>query len=410
LSNQPILSNDTDDGTIDASSVVLYLDNTTPTGGTSITDASGNIWSVNASGQLTFTPFANFDGTATIYYTVNDDIALTSNRASISVTTLDIICPAGGGNIGCNPTIPTPGTPTYKTHAPWVMTSSVPGTIDNVVGCNHTYTIRYTAEWKINGTTGSKIITCDQVFTYIEDASNPTFTTSCPVDQVVNANNAGCTYLQNTTGWDVVATDDCPLPPPSVYYTLSGATTGGGTPGTHTTLNGVTFNPGTTTVTWTAVDNCSKTATCDFTVTVNSISVSVALVGTEDCPDLIPDQGFNPENGIDYDAGTTQVVFSVTLNNSVETNWRFDYNIDASEVVRTDVTSPSPNPQTGSDVPVTGSNIKQMTFYINNRPGAEITPIFNVTGVTTNNYGCVYSTTQLANVTIKAMPVVGAFN
>lgn len=49
----------------------------------------------------------------------------------------------------------------------------------------------------------------------------------------------------------------------SAFYELSGATHGSGT-----TLDGVSFNPGTTTVTWTITDACLNVSQCIYTITV----------------------------------------------------------------------------------------------------------------------------------------------
>ncbi|MFN5910935.1 MAG: beta strand repeat-containing protein, partial [Bacteroidota bacterium] len=79
-----VSSNDTDsDGTINAASV--DLDPTTPGQQTTLTTAEGT-WTVDASGNVTFTPAANFNGTATATYTVNDNSGATSNTATITVT------------------------------------------------------------------------------------------------------------------------------------------------------------------------------------------------------------------------------------------------------------------------------------------------------------------------------------
>jgi gliding motility-associated-like protein len=79
-----ILANDTDaDNSVLASSV--DLDPATTGSQTSVDHAEGN-WSVNAAGVVTFTPIANFFGTATNTYTVNDNIGATSNIATITVT------------------------------------------------------------------------------------------------------------------------------------------------------------------------------------------------------------------------------------------------------------------------------------------------------------------------------------
>lgn len=79
-----ITSNDTDvDGTVIASTV--DLDPLTVGIQNTFTNAQGS-WSVNASGDVTYAPTLNFNGLATINYTVNDNLGATSAPASISIT------------------------------------------------------------------------------------------------------------------------------------------------------------------------------------------------------------------------------------------------------------------------------------------------------------------------------------
>lgn len=83
-----ITSTDTDaDGTIVSSTV--DLDPTTPGIQTEITTTEGN-WVVNSSGFLTFTPAADYFGTAQINYTVQDDLGATSNVAAVTITVLPV--------------------------------------------------------------------------------------------------------------------------------------------------------------------------------------------------------------------------------------------------------------------------------------------------------------------------------
>ncbi|HEY3405732.1 MAG TPA: tandem-95 repeat protein, partial [Ohtaekwangia sp.] len=80
-----VTDNDSDiDGTINVATVDLN----TSSGGiqNSITIASVGTFSVNTAGIVTFTPVANFNGTATVNYTVNDNSGATSNQVAISVT------------------------------------------------------------------------------------------------------------------------------------------------------------------------------------------------------------------------------------------------------------------------------------------------------------------------------------
>ncbi len=80
-----ITSNDTDvDGTVNASTVTLS------------TAISNGTWSVNSSGNVTYTPSSNFNGTASITYTVKDNDNLTSNSATITVTVNPVNDPPNG--------------------------------------------------------------------------------------------------------------------------------------------------------------------------------------------------------------------------------------------------------------------------------------------------------------------------
>ena len=103
------------------------------------------------------------------------------------------------------------------------------------------------------------------------DLTNPNI--SCVANQSENVIIGTCAYTHSGTAWNATATDNCTLN--SVTYALTGATTGTGT-----TLNGVGFNVGTTTVTWTATDGLGNTNSCNFTVTVvDNILPSITSCG-----------------------------------------------------------------------------------------------------------------------------------
>ncbi len=75
--------NDTDvDGTVDVATV--DLDPTTPGIQTSLTTAAGS-YTVNNTGQVTFSPVGSFTGVTAIPYTVNDNLGLTSLTALITI-------------------------------------------------------------------------------------------------------------------------------------------------------------------------------------------------------------------------------------------------------------------------------------------------------------------------------------
>ena len=78
------VGNDSDpDGSVDPASVDL---DPAPGIQNTFTKAGEGTFTVDTSGNVTFTPEPTFTGTSTIPYTVNDDIGLTSNTANLSVT------------------------------------------------------------------------------------------------------------------------------------------------------------------------------------------------------------------------------------------------------------------------------------------------------------------------------------
>src|SRR5205814_420437 len=79
-----VTANDTDSDGIDKTTV--DLDPATPCIQTSFTSAHG-IWSVNASGIVTYTPTTGYVGTDSINYSVKDNLGLvSSNTATITIT------------------------------------------------------------------------------------------------------------------------------------------------------------------------------------------------------------------------------------------------------------------------------------------------------------------------------------
>ncbi|MDX2360737.1 MAG: HYR domain-containing protein [Crocinitomicaceae bacterium] len=136
------------------------------------------------------------------------------------------------------------------------VTTGIGTSLDGVTFNLGTTTVTWTV---IDGSGNSDFCTFDVVVT---DTQLPAITSCGPSgDQTVNANIGTCTYTYSGTGWDAIATDNCTVS--TIVYTLSGVTTGTGT-----SLDGVAFNLGVTTVTWTATDGAGNTATCSFLVTV----------------------------------------------------------------------------------------------------------------------------------------------
>jgi uncharacterized repeat protein (TIGR01451 family) len=138
--------------------------------------------------------------------------------------------------------------------------------------CTASYTItrKWTATDKCNNSSnGTQVI-------IVQDITPPVIT--CPVtgNQIVDT-NSGNVYLHAGTSWNASATDACSTL--TLSASLSGATTGSAL----LTLNGVSFNSGVTTVTWSAVDACGDRSSCSFTVTVIAgadLSITIAALPT----------------------------------------------------------------------------------------------------------------------------------
>jgi gliding motility-associated-like protein len=93
------------------------------------------------------------------------------------------------------------------------------------------------------------------------DKTNPVIV--CPVVPPSVWPNSGPNFIQSGSSWDATATDNCSIP--SILFTLSGATI---SPNNLSTLDGVTFNYGSTLVTWTATDACGNKSSCSITINV----------------------------------------------------------------------------------------------------------------------------------------------
>ncbi len=132
-----------------------------------------------------------------------------------------------------------------------------------------TYTVTYTFS---DGNCSNTAIT--QVT--IVASSVPVIT--CPVGTPFNrvVNTGDCKYAVQGTEFDATATASCGET--TLSYNLSGATTGSG----GSSLAGVLFNPGSTTVTWTAT-NGNNNVQCSITVIVNAANEALTIVsGPED--------------------------------------------------------------------------------------------------------------------------------
>lgn len=276
----------------------------------------------------------------TTYYARWENLCGNSTCATVTVTVADnvnptITCPADivtTVNPGsCNASIADLGTPVTNDNC---SVASVTNNAPSVFPLGNT-----TVVWTVTDGSGNTA-TCNQIVK-VSDNINPSITCGVTGPQNVNA-NASCKYNVTWTTWNATANDNCGVA--SVTYVLTGATTGTGT-----TLNGVSFNLGTTTVTWTATDNSGNTATCSYTVIVtdntNPVISSCGGSGTlnvnanSSCKYIVSGTAWDATatdncgtatlayalsgattgtgtslNGISFNLGTTNVVWTATDN------------------------------------------------------------------------------------------------
>tara|TARA_R110000850_G_scaffold218852_1_gene344376 strand:- start:201 stop:4634 length:4434 start_codon:yes stop_codon:yes gene_type:complete len=142
------------------------------------------------------------------------------------------------------------------------VTTGTGTSLDGVVFNLGETTVTWTAT---DGSTNTDV--CSFTVT-VEDNEAPEIT--CVTDQIIDTDAGVCTYTHSGIAWDATATDNCSVD--TIAYELTGATTGTGT-----TLDGVVFNLGETTVTWTATDGSTNTDVCLFTVTVEDNEAPIAM-------------------------------------------------------------------------------------------------------------------------------------
>ena len=228
-----------------------------------------------------------------------------------------------------------------------------------------------------------------------QDNEAPAIT--CPANQTFDANNTGCTFQVIDNSLDASATDNC------VIASITHNYIGGGN-----SLNGESFPVGTTTVSWTAIDGGGLESTCTFDITVvNPVSATISTLYVEDCPDLEPLQGFNPQSG-SYNAGSTDITFEVTLSGTSATIWSFDYELTGADISVRASGVPTPNFTQSGSITNTSDNPVVLTFYVDNNPPIELYPTLEISNITDGN-GCNAADAVPLSVTIKAMPDVGDY-
>ena len=295
-----VTTNDTDvDGnsSIDAGSV--DLDPGTAAQQTSLTNASG-LWEVSATGVVTYTPALNFNGSASVTYTVNDNSGATSNSATLSVTvtasndapTITTILPQSiaedvvGGTGALSFTVGDVDTPVASLTLTGASDNNALVPDANIVFGGSSAARNVTVTPVANqsgianititvsdGNGGSTPTTFELTVTAVNDPpaavnDNTTTTEDTPVSIIVTTNDS------DVDGTVDVATVDLNPATPVINSTFSNAA---GSWNVNTTTGQVTYTPtlnfsGTAAVTYRVNDNTggtSNTATLSVTVTVS---------------------------------------------------------------------------------------------------------------------------------------------
>lgn len=241
------------------SGLTIVLDPTTCT--TSVTpaeinDGSGDNCQIQ-SGSVspnTFTQCGAYAVTLTVFDACNNSSSCTTTVQVTENVPPVIMCPPNiqvscGANI--SPSITGVATATDNCDPVPVITFS--DVVTGTLPCNAIISRTWTATDNCNNTT-----TCVQIITVLDNIS-PTIT--CPQNVTVSSPATNCTIAVQNIG-PLSSTDNCSTP--GVSFTITGATLGSGTGN----ASGTIFNPGTSTVTYTATDACNNTASCSFDVIV----------------------------------------------------------------------------------------------------------------------------------------------
>jgi gliding motility-associated-like protein len=277
-----------------------------------------------------------------------------------------------------------------------------------------------TVTWTATDGSGN-VRTCDFDVT-VRDNQFPAITTCGAGNQTVSADNGVCTFSQTSDAWDAIATDNCTVS--TLTYTLTGATTGTGT-----TLDGVTFGLGATTVLWTATDNSGNVTTCTYTISViddqdpgiaNCPSDITVGVDAGNCgaivnwtiPTITDNCGFtmtaSHDPGDFFNVGTTTVTYTATDGSGNVSVCSFDVTVDDDELPSISCSSniASCDPLITYPGPVTNDNcgVQSITQTAglpsgSNFPVGTTTNVFQVTDIHGNTSSCSFT------VTIHPLPV-----
>jgi phosphatidylethanolamine-binding protein (PEBP) family uncharacterized protein len=246
----------------------------------------------SGSGSNTLATFVFVKGVTTIKWTVTDP-AGNSSTCSFTVTIADddppsLVCKANQTRgtttpackytaVGTEFNLMSSSDNCGVTSTTYTLSGATTGTGSSSLAGKIFNTGVTTIVWKVSDAAGN-MNTCSLTVT-VNDNILPTLT--CKANQVRNAAAYACKYTTVGTEFNLTASsDNCGIT--STTYTLTGVTTGTGS----TTLAGVMFNKGVSTVTWKVTDAAGNSKTCSFTVTVNDVDSDCD--GVYDCTDVCP--------------------------------------------------------------------------------------------------------------------------
>jgi len=397
-----VVTNDTDvDGTIDITSV--DLDPGTAGVQTTFVNTAGS-WSVNASGVVMFTPAANFNGDASITYTVKDNLGAVSNIAIITITVTAVNDPPVAVNDS-----PTTNEDTPITFSVVINDTDIDGTIDPATvdldpataGVQHTFTdtagawivdtdgnVTYTPAANFNGTATITYTVKDN--SGLASSPGTISVTVTPVNDAPNAVNDNISTNEDTpVTFSVVANDtdvDGTIDPSTVDLDPSTA----GIQNTITNASGTWTVNASGQVTFTPTHNFTNAASITYTVNDNSGATSdVATIAVTITPVNDPPVATNNTAATNEDV---QVTFNVTGNDS-----DVDGTINAASV--------DLDPDTGG---IQNNFNLHGTWAVNASGNVTYTPALNFNGsvsiayTVNDNNG---ATSNVATITVTVAPV-----
>ena len=150
--------------------------------------------------------------------------------------------------------------------------------------------------WTVTDDAGNSS-SCEYTVT-VKDEEAPVLINCIDSDQIVTTNPDECSYTVAGNAWDATASDNCSVA--SITTELSGATIASGL----NSLDGVTFNIGTTIVTWTVTDGSGNSVQCIFDVIVedNQLPELINCVRSDQSVTTDPDECSYTVSGNAWDA------------------------------------------------------------------------------------------------------------